>query len=424
MPLAAAPAHPAPLPLVGEGPPQPGAQPEGRPAASPALAAAAEADPGDPSPGEGDHRDGEPSPVLGLPCATLWPGCGAVGSPAPESVPGELPGHVQAPEAASAHASPIADPARSGGATDASENEGGATPQNASASEPGGELPEPEPRPGDSRAAGSPLGPPPGESCDDGDERSPARNAEQAAVAATPAARPPPPAEPRSARLRDMEPAPPAAAPQPLPGPPPSGGSEVPQAAADRVLARLLHLVRDIRRPREWVGYSAFLCMALSTGRRPFMWEGESRVDLVGQNAPWAADRCRTLCAVDGVCCCLQPAAAVGRARLMPVSDAHPLGLCKHYLAAASMGGSLAGEAHDIEGFYSTLGVAVLGTVMDGDCGIDVMCQMLSLPQTFQQRLALREDPGTSPAQPMVMRARKGCLMPLLKDCRNDPWLQ
>ena len=207
-----------------------------------------------------------------------------------------------------------------------------------------------------------------------------------------------------------MEAAPPAAASRPMPGPPPSGCADAPPAAADRVLARLLHLVRDIRREREWVGYSAFLCMALSRGRRPFMWEGDTRVDLVGQFAPWAADRCRTECAVDGVCCRLQPAETAGVARLMPVSEQHPLGLCKHFLAAAPMGGSLGGDAHDIEGYYSALGVAALGTVMDGDCGIDVMCQMLSLPQTLAQRAALREDPGASLACSMVMPDRNGLI--------------
>ena len=44
-------------------------------------------------------------------------------------------------------------------------------------------------------------------------------------------------------------------------------------------------------------------------------------------------------------------------------------------------------------GFYSSLGVALLGTVCDGDCGIDVACQMVSLPQTAGQRALLREEP-------------------------------
>ena len=45
-----------------------------------------------------------------------------------------------------------------------------------------------------------------------------------------------------------------------------------------------------------------------------------------------------------------------------------------------------------LQGFYSSKGLAILGTVMDGDCGIDVACQMLCLPQTLAQRVALREE--------------------------------
>ena len=45
-----------------------------------------------------------------------------------------------------------------------------------------------------------------------------------------------------------------------------------------------------------------------------------------------------------------------------------------------------------LQGFYSSKGLAILGTVMDGDCGIDVACQMLGLPQTIAQRAVLREE--------------------------------
>ena len=45
-----------------------------------------------------------------------------------------------------------------------------------------------------------------------------------------------------------------------------------------------------------------------------------------------------------------------------------------------------------LQGYYSSRGLAVLGTVMDGDCGIDVACQMLGLPQTPAQRAALRQE--------------------------------
>ena len=45
-----------------------------------------------------------------------------------------------------------------------------------------------------------------------------------------------------------------------------------------------------------------------------------------------------------------------------------------------------------MQGYYSSKEVALLGTVMDGDCGIDVACQMLGLPQTLAQRAVLREE--------------------------------
>ena len=45
-----------------------------------------------------------------------------------------------------------------------------------------------------------------------------------------------------------------------------------------------------------------------------------------------------------------------------------------------------------LQGFYFSKGIAVLGIVMDGGCGIDVACQMVGLPQTLAQRTALREE--------------------------------
>ena len=77
---------------------------------------------------------------------------------------------------------------------------------------------------------------------------------------------------------------------------------------------------------------------------------------------------------------------------MMPVSETHPLSMCSHFVAGAPMvlDGNEGGPG--LQGFYSSKGLAILGTVMDGDCGIDVACQMLCLPQTFAQRAALREE--------------------------------
>ena len=85
--------------------------------------------------------------------------------------------------------------------------------------------------------------------------------------------------------------------------------------------------------------------------------------------------------------------AVAARAHMMPVSEEHPLPGCNHFVAAVAMGGSLPGGGHSIEGFYSSHGMALLGTVADGDCGIDVACLMLGLEQTGAQRALLREEP-------------------------------
>ena len=79
-------------------------------------------------------------------------------------------------------------------------------------------------------------------------------------------------------------------------------------------------------------------------------------------------------------------------AAMMPVSETHPLTMCSHFVAAVPCPGICNEGGLGLQGYYSSKGVAVLGTVMDGDCGIDVACQMLGLPQTPAQRAALRED--------------------------------
>jgi len=45
-----------------------------------------------------------------------------------------------------------------------------------------------------------------------------------------------------------------------------------------------------------------------------------------------------------------------------------------------------------IEAFYHRLGMVLLGSVTDNDCGVDLMTMMLDLPQNFAERRALRND--------------------------------
>ena len=110
---------------------------------------------------------------------------------------------------------------------------------------------------------------------------------------------------------------------------------------------------------------------------------------------PRAIERCTTACVVDGVCCChVSEDEVAAVAAMMPVSEAHPLDMCSHFVAAVACPGICSEGGPGLQGYYSSKGVAVLGTVMDGKCGIDVACQMLGLPQTLAQRAVLREDIG------------------------------
>ena len=171
-------------------------------------------------------------------------------------------------------------------------------------------------------------------------------------------------------------------------------GAPLAQLSESRVLQKLLQLARDIRRPCAYIGYSALICFGLARGCRPFVWEGANRIDLIAAYAPWAIGRCTKECAVDAVVCCMMSAVAGGRVLMVPVSEITPLSACNHLIAAVSMGDMLPGGGDSTEAFYSSMGMALLGTVVNGDCGIDAACQMLGLPQTADQRGLLREEPG------------------------------
>ena len=163
--------------------------------------------------------------------------------------------------------------------------------------------------------------------------------------------------------------------------------------ATANVWEKLLTLSRKICQPRAYVGYSAFLCFALSRQIRPFMYEGESRIDLVDAYCPWAADSetCNQPCLVDGICCCMIPSAR-GAADMMPVSADHPLSLCTHYVAGAIMDIPVPGDDKTIAGFYSNRRIAVVETVTDGDCGLDTMTLMAGLERSLQTRNDIRQD--------------------------------
>ena len=106
------------------------------------------------------------------------------------------------------------------------------------------------------------------------------------------------------------------------------------------VHGQLLNLARDIRRSHSYVGLSFFVLFGLLKKCRPFVWEGGNIVDLVEVFAPWALEQCSGECAVQAICVCFEVLDG-GECRMVRVSEDHPLGQTKHFLAAASIGHKL-----------------------------------------------------------------------------------
>ena len=171
----------------------------------------------------------------------------------------------------------------------------------------------------------------------------------------------------------------------------PSQPLKIPAATHANILGSILKLAREIRRPRGWVGYSFFVLFALLKKCKPHAWEGENRVDLLEVFAPWAKATCVTECAVDAVCCCFQ-ALDHGHAKMVPVSEDHPLHETRHYVAATSIDADEDCEGDSMKAIYHRLGVVIMETVMDGDCAVDCALRMLSLPSTADTRRELRKE--------------------------------
>ena len=91
----------------------------------------------------------------------------------------------------------------------------------------------------------------------------------------------------------------------------------------DKLFGLILQLAREIRSPRSYVGYSFFVLLGVCKRCQPFMWEGNQRINLLGQFAPWALTSATSACAVDGVVCCMRTLAS-GIVDMAPVSSDHP----------------------------------------------------------------------------------------------------
>ena len=132
-----------------------------------------------------------------------------------------------------------------------------------------------------------------------------------------------------------------------------------------------MKLARDIRAPRTYVGYSAFILMGLLKKCRPCVYEGACHIDLLKVFAPWAIDHCTTDLAVAAVPCALKSTAS-GVAELRPICEEHPLSSTKHFVGACTLGeeAEVSADARVFEALYASLGVGIMPTVLDGDCGV------------------------------------------------------
>ena len=118
---------------------------------------------------------------------------------------------------------------------------------------------------------------------------------------------------------------------------------------------------------------------------------GENRVNLLSVYAPWALAFCDREFLVDAICCAMAPSDA-GAATLVPITPAHNLKACRHYIAGIQPGAAVKCSGDDIESFYGRLGVELLGTETNGDCAFDTMLIMNNDPQTDEARVNLRKD--------------------------------
>ena len=163
-------------------------------------------------------------------------------------------------------------------------------------------------------------------------------------------------------------------------------------ASQHRIESKLLALAREIRRPRAYVGYSAFILMGLLKKCRPCVWEGALYFDLLQVFAPWALESCTSDAPIAAIPCTLI-AQAGGSVELAPVSEQYPLSRTTHYVAGIRIPEcEVNGNACSFEAMYASLGIAVLASVMDGDCAFDVMTMMLGVPSSFSARKDLRTD--------------------------------
>lgn len=104
-------------------------------------------------------------------------------------------------------------------------------------------------------------------------------------------------------------------------------------AAADRVRAAALKLSREIRTPKAWIGYIAFVLFALLKQCRPRVCDGANKFCVIAHFAPWAKNMCSKECAYAAIPCAVRRNPS-GVAECVQISEETPSPKCRITLLA------------------------------------------------------------------------------------------
>ena len=156
----------------------------------------------------------------------------------------------------------------------------------------------------------------------------------------------------------------------------------------------VLEYCTDLRRSNAWIGPGALLLACLHYKMRMNLWHGETCTDLVAKFAPWAVETCIARSSLDAVLCAYSQDPDTGVRKLHPASGDVPMRALNHYVATIRMPGTVSSSLHgstQLETFYLALGLCPIPTVIDGNCGLDVLVQTQGLPQTDTEFQRMRD---------------------------------
>ena len=161
-------------------------------------------------------------------------------------------------------------------------------------------------------------------------------------------------------------------------------------------------VIVDLAKAGAYVGTSAFLIFALKYRVRVRVWYDQRCEDLLAVHAPWATNAISNHAFCDAVACRLRQ---YGELESINDDSRNTNHWVAAYYAAGGHVQSLGEDGPDLSlgegasdvttefyGIYLSLSLHIALTVMDGDCGLDVMCLMLAWKRCKMNRCLLRRE--------------------------------